>query len=75
MDSDWAKDWTTEKQWFDNRQRQEIFFSSRNVLTGSEAHRASRLTVTGGTSQGMKWPERQTKHSPTFSAEVKNERI
>jgi hypothetical protein len=51
------------------------FFSSRNVLIGSEAHRASHLMVIGGNTQEIKGPERQAEHSPPSNAEVKNGRI
>ena len=50
-------------------------FSSRNFQIGSGAHRASRLMITGGTSQGVKRPEIQAEHTPPSGAEVKNKRI
>jgi hypothetical protein len=42
--------------------RSKKFFSSRNVLIGSQAHRTSRLMVISGTSKGIKESERQATH-------------
>jgi hypothetical protein len=64
--------WTTGQSRFDPRQ--EAFFSSLCVQTGSGAHPASCTMGTGGPFPGAKErPGRDTDHSPPSSAEVENE--
>jgi hypothetical protein len=66
--------WTTGRSRFDLRQKQEDFFSSLCVHTGSEAHSASCTMGTGGPFPGAKARSgRDADHSPPSTVEVKNE--
>jgi hypothetical protein len=57
---------------FNPRRRKKNFSSNFCVQSGSEAHQASCTMGTGGPFPGV-WPGRDADHSPSSSAEVKNE--